>query len=343
MLKYWDNIPFVSSYNPENKYVLFDWYSAGFNNIRMSFEIACVLAYTLNRTLIIPKSKNIYLLKKDKLSVTSFFDMEDNIIEWNEEYEEVLHTEKNIETFTSISHETLYKLEDYPVPNYFKGSTIINLQQYYNTKVLHFPKNLFGNFYHAVHSNNIQHLCQYIGKHVHYKKEIFEEAKKCIDILGDQKYYAIHVRRGDFMVGGQDSWMHNFIVMSAEKIIENIEYTIPKYSKLYISTDEVDKNYFNPFKKYYDIYFYEDVKQEEIPSHNIGMIEQIICARSKTFVGTFVSTFTSYINRLRGYMRDIEDKRVLTFSKKYDENFVDAEIFDGLFSREYSIGWKIYE
>lgn len=32
-----------------------------------------------------------------------------------------------------------------------------------------------------------------------------------------------------------------------------------------------------------------------------GMIESIVCSRSKVFAGTFHSTFTGYIHRLRGY------------------------------------------
>jgi len=32
-----------------------------------------------------------------------------------------------------------------------------------------------------------------------------------------------------------------------------------------------------------------------------GMVESIICSRAKVFVGTYFSTFTGYIHRLRGY------------------------------------------
>ena len=31
------------------------------------------------------------------------------------------------------------------------------------------------------------------------------------------------------------------------------------------------------------------------------MIESIVCSRAKIFAGTFYSTFTGYIHRLRGY------------------------------------------
>ena len=32
-----------------------------------------------------------------------------------------------------------------------------------------------------------------------------------------------------------------------------------------------------------------------------GMIESIVCSRAKVFAGTYFSTFTGYIHRLRGF------------------------------------------
>lgn len=32
-----------------------------------------------------------------------------------------------------------------------------------------------------------------------------------------------------------------------------------------------------------------------------GMVESIVCSRAKAFAGTYYSTFTGYIHRLRGY------------------------------------------
>lgn len=37
------------------------------------------------------------------------------------------------------------------------------------------------------------------------------------------------------------------------------------------------------------------------------MIESIVCSRAKVFVGTYYSTFTGYIHRLRGYHGRGED------------------------------------
>jgi hypothetical protein len=339
-LKYWNECSFKSQYNPSDNYLVVDWYSGGFNNVRMSFEVATALAYALNRKLIFPKYKKIAHLEEKNLSIADFFEMSDVIIEYNDTYNEVLHNKSDMLKIDYPSHETLYKVDDSPVPEYFKGSHIVNLHELENIKYLHFPGNLFGNFYHAISANNMKEICGMIKKHVHYKATIFDDAKKSIDILGDKQYYSIHIRRGDFLVDGESSWMHNTIVFPAEKIVNNIENVIPKYSKLYIASDEKNKSYFDPFKDNYEVFFYDDIASPNISTNHISMIEQIICARGISFVGTFVSTFSSYINRLRGYMSDIEDKRIINFSSQY-QGLEDTENFNGLFSREYSIGWRV--
>jgi GDP-fucose protein O-fucosyltransferase len=38
-----------------------------------------------------------------------------------------------------------------------------------------------------------------------------------------------------------------------------------------------------------------------VSSYFYDIIEQLVCANAETFIGTYYSTFTGYINRLRGY------------------------------------------
>jgi len=42
-----------------------------------------------------------------------------------------------------------------------------------------------------------------------------------------------------------------------------------------------------------------------------GLVEMIICSQAGTFLGSYGSTFTGYIHRLRGYMPMVNDKRIL--------------------------------
>merc|ERR1719201_2259136 len=52
-----------------------------------------------------------------------------------------------------------------------------------------------------------------------------------------------------------------------------------------------------------------------------GVIEMIICAQADTFLGSWGSTFTGYIHRLRGYMPFVADKRMLFTDSTMNDRF----------------------
>eukprot|EP01052_Picozoa_sp_SAG31_P013152 SAG31_NODE_785_length_12089_cov_4.342936_12_plen_219_part_00 len=49
-----------------------------------------------------------------------------------------------------------------------------------------------------------------------------------------------------------------------------------------------------------------------------GVVEMIICAQAGAFLGSWGSTFSAYIHRLRGYMPHIQDKRILYHNKGHN-------------------------
>ena len=53
----------------------------------------------------------------------------------------------------------------------------------------------------------------------------------------------------------------------------------------------------------YNVYFLDDFKHlfEDLNTNYYGMLDQLIASKGRTFIGTFHSTFTGYINRMRGY------------------------------------------
>lgn len=120
----------------------------------------------------------------------------------------------------------------------------------------------------------------------------------------DAVYHAIHVRRGDFQ--------YSFTQLSAEEIHNNIKHLLDTTVTriLYISTDEKNKSFFDPFKANFKIRFLSDYihpgnkDYSNLNQNHIGMVEQVICANAHTFIGTPLSTFTGYITRMRGYYRD---------------------------------------
>jgi hypothetical protein len=164
------------------------------------------------------------------------------------------------------------------------------------------------------------------------------------------------------------------VKISAEEIFKNLHYPngtaiIPEGSFVYISTDDPDGkckdcyanrqpctsyaagqkpvgcpedpswNFF--LKAGWKIRFLRDyIKAGYIADVNPnvhGMVESIVCSRAKKFAGTYYSTFTGYIHRLRGYHGFGE----ATFYHSPHHVFapqVKKSVGHG-FSREWRAGW----
>jgi len=138
---------------------------------------------------------------------------------------------------------------------------------------------------------------RFIRDHVRYKNEIFCTAAKIVRTLRKRiNYYdAIHVRRAEFQF--------KETLLDADYLYQLGKEQFDEKGVLYIATDERNDTFFKPFSDHYDIYFLHDFKQElgDIPTFYYGMIDQLVASKSRAFFGTWFSTFSSYINRLRGY------------------------------------------
>lgn len=75
----------------------------------------------------------------------------------------------------------------------------------------------------------------------------------------------------------------------------------------------------------------------DVNPNTLGMIESIVCSRAKLFAGTFFSTFTGYIHRLRGYHGLGED--TYYHHKKYVMHLQMRKSVGHGFSREWRAGW----
>ena len=55
--------------------------------------------------------------------------------------------------------------------------------------------------------------------------------------------------------------------------------------------------------QHYNLLFLDDFMHllDGVHPNFYGMIEQLVVARGDKFVGTYYSTFTAYVNRIRGY------------------------------------------
>jgi len=181
-------------------------------------------------------------------------------------------------------------------------------------------------------------------------------------------YYAMHVRRGDFQF--------KEVKISASEIVKNLdgpEPIIPKGALVYLSTDDpkgICENCVakrkpcesfpkgekpvgcqdDPSWKAFDDYgwhvrFLNDFLTEEekrlhtgkINPNHYGMIESIVCSRAARFVGTFYSTFTGYIHRLRGFHGLGEES--FYHHKKHLNDLRKKQSMGHGFPREWRTGW----
>jgi len=340
---YWENIELTDSiinYTPTDKYVIFKPYPGGFNNIRMSLEIAATIAYLTNRILVFPPTSRliVYHSQTDN-NFSDFFDTDDFGIKTIsfDKFQKIFKIStwdeiKNISyTIDNPPSTTLYTT-DPPEENIIKNRSLIDLNELKDKQIIYFNENLLGSFYLNIYSKFLPKACKFVARHIHFRKDIFTEAYKAIQLLGD--YYAIHIRRGDFQ--------YKDLVLSAEQIYNNIKNVIPQGAKLYISTDESDKSFFSIFKENYDVKYYNDISHVIYSNTHkdlIGLIEQLICTQAKTFIGNKLSTFSSYIYRLRGYM-DKEDKRFLTYNVECQPDKEEEEWWIDVWAREYKQAWE---
>ena len=103
---------------------------------------------------------------------------------------------------------------------------------------------------------------------------------------GDFQYKKMKVSADEWYANTKDIWLKNEI--------------------LYIATDEKDAAFFEPFRQAgHKIYFLSDFNDlaglGNMDPNWMGMIDVVVASRGRAFAGTFRSTFSGYINRLRGY------------------------------------------
>lgn len=153
---------------------------------------------------------------------------------------------------------------------------------------------------------------RFIRDHVRYLDEVFCAAGKIINAVRERArkhnptntdgiYDSFHVRRGDFQ--------YKRTRLSAEELLKVSQPHLQEGTTLFISTDEKDKSFFEPLAKEYDVSFLSDYMDlvKGLPPNYFGMVDQIIASRGNVFFGTWFSSFSGYINRMRGY-RSVKDQ-----------------------------------
>ena len=308
----------------KHKYISFDWWWGGWNNIRMTYELVGALSYVTGRTIILPP-KGYCLFLSEHNDKSTFFDMwklldkEAFLSQFNcIEYEDSILTKYSSKQqyFNEINkdiHCVLFNDEytnwgPQEFPN--KSAIVHNIenQEHFeeftkdrktihqlpiDDNIIHFPRNLFGHaLYHVYPPNDTAHriIQEKIRNGVKLRPEFEGMANKLMP--GD--YDAIHVRRNDF------KYVHTSTVeKQLEELEELINRRVRKSKPLYIATDETDLTLFNGLRKHYDITFLSDLIDSK--SYTALALDMIICSNAKTFLGSKFSTFSEYIHIMRGY------------------------------------------
>jgi hypothetical protein len=111
----------------------------------------------------------------------------------------------------------------------------------------------------------------------------------------------MHVRRNELQ--------YSDVKIGAEEMMKKSGALFKSKEPLYIATDELHREFFATIEAKHKVYQWKDFQPElekelnqKIDHRIVGLVEQVICACGRVFVGTAQSTFTGLIPRLRGYI-----------------------------------------
>lgn len=311
----------------DKKYISFDPWWGGFSNIRMTYEIVGAISVITGRTIILPH--RIYcLFLSEWQDKSSWFDMftalDINKFKQNfdcvdyydiPEYESLENEKHYFENVKSIAKVIMFGDEDLQLgPQKGPGNEyvltcgiedddefdlfrdnrkVIDLNC--DDKFIHFPRNLFGHYYYHVYGKNPiirNRIKEKVNKGIQYKDEYFIKANKIVSELG--QFNAIHVRRNDFLQVRKD-------IAEAQTInlLDDISNRIPSDKPLFIATDEHDKSVFLKLKDKYNVLYLTDFLHNQ-NDLTMLLVDQIVCSKSDIFLGSHLSTFSDYVNILRG-------------------------------------------
>mmetsp|Transcript_20291 Transcript_20291/g.61131 ORF Transcript_20291/g.61131 Transcript_20291/m.61131 type:complete len:543 (+) Transcript_20291:2432-4060(+) len=139
--------------------------------------------------------------------------------------------------------------------------------------------------------------------HFHYRRDLVHNASEVVYHLRKKfgkHFNAVHDRVGDF-----EKQFPNFIV-TGQEMSDNLLLALGGGNEpLYIASKDKDGARFAPLKAAFPTHvFGSEVLKEVLPGvHPMlqAAIEQLVCSVATRFVGTYGSTFTANIHRMRGH------------------------------------------
>ena len=189
------------------------------------------------------------------------------------------------------------------------------------------------------------HFKRFVRDFLHYEDKLYCAAGKIIHALTEESetqghgWSSVHVRRGDLQ--------YKKVKISAEEWYENTKELWEEGEILFIATDERNKTFFDPIKEHHELRFLDDywdmAKLGDLDSNFLGMIDTIVASHGRAFAGTWFSTFTGYINRLRGYLGHSITNSWYGWLPRKDAmqefSFPGEGKYDNYVAKEWPIGW----
>ena len=171
-----------------------------------------------------------------------------------------------------------------------------------------------------------------------------ERARKTSKENKDGLFDSFHIRRGDFQ--------YKNTRLEIDQLYEKSKDQLSEGSTLFIATDERNKGFFDELKKHYDITFLDDYMHllEGINPNYYGMLDQLVAYKGRIFFGTWFSTLSGYVNRMRGHYyakHKLEGYEKGTFQSYYF--FPDEKKFEmtkympvklPIYMREFPASWR---
>ena len=300
-----------------DKIIAFKWDGAGFNNARMAVEIIFGLSITYDRTIILPPPGK-WAHIPGKTEISDFYDIEAlkttfSILESKEyfkrnvtyeEYCKYFTTNNNLSNISENNMKTAQPLES----NLSFLDSI--LKTYLDDPVWFLNMRMFGNvdkyFDNTEYLNSIR---EKIFQGFKFKPGIIRKVGRHLRLKGIIKvgsYNAIHYRAGDFKQFRKEYFTtdKNLYVDKIKSIIGKNADKIP----LLVVTNETNSSELEWLTDNFNTIIIDLSKE----SHkNQPIIDMLMCTTANKFIGTSQSTFSYYIQILRGYMSSMIKKNIV--------------------------------
>lgn len=237
-----------------------------------------------------------------------------------------------------------------------------------DAQVIHFPHDMqnpgarmLAHFYASLFFQDWRQdlwMKRFMRDHLRYVDEIQCAAARVLAAVrqrsrdrGDTEgnFDSFHVRRGDF------SYFYNSTLYEAERIYEISKAEVRENATVYIATSVRERSFFDPLKEHYDVVFLDDFLPllDGVNTNYYGMIDQLVASRSRAFFGCWLSSFTGYINRIRGYHANrlkspgYEDGIIPSWYYATEDHRDDMRIYyplhQSFFKREFPTSWRLID